>query len=103
MSRARITIATSGPLCRNPRVHREADALAQDGHDVTVVTVAYHDRFERLDADLMREARYRKVRIDRRPSQLLLPSALAGGLLVLETATARRAATRPGRPAGACG
>lgn len=68
MSRARITIATSGPLCRNPRVHREADALAQDGHNVTVVTVAYHDRFERLDADLMREARYRKVRIDRRPS-----------------------------------
>ena len=36
---ARVVIVSSGHLCTNPRVWREADALATAGHDVTVTGV----------------------------------------------------------------
>lgn len=68
MRPARITIATGGPLCRNPRVHREAEALALAGHDVTVVTLAYHARFEAFDDAMLALAHYNKDAIDRTPA-----------------------------------
>lgn len=71
MRPARIVILSSGPLCRNPRVHKEAFTLAQAGYEVTVVTVAHHARFEAYDAEILRNAPFRKVVLDRlstRPS-----------------------------------
>ena len=66
MSRpARITLLTSGPLCRNPRVLKEAETLARAGHDVTVVTIAYHRRFEAYDEDLLQGTTYHKIALDR--------------------------------------
>jgi glycosyltransferase involved in cell wall biosynthesis len=59
-----ILILTSGPLCRNPRVHKEAEALGSAGYDVTVMTVANIGRFEAYDREILRTAPFRKVALD---------------------------------------
>jgi glycosyltransferase involved in cell wall biosynthesis len=61
----RILIVTAGPLCRNPRVLKEATTLGRSGLDVTVLTVANHERFEAYDRELMRGAPFRKLAVDR--------------------------------------
>ena len=61
---ASILIVTSGPLCRNPRVGKEATTLGRAGFDVTVMTVANVARHEAYDAELMRAAPFRKVALD---------------------------------------
>ena len=48
---ARICIVTGAHLCRNPRVVKEASALAEAGHDVTVLG-------PRLSPDLARQDSY---------------------------------------------
>lgn len=65
MKSARITLLSSGPLCRNPRVLKEATTLGGAGHDVTVATIAWHPRFEATDAALLRDAPFRKAALDR--------------------------------------
>jgi glycosyltransferase involved in cell wall biosynthesis len=59
-----ILILTSGPVCRNPRVRKEAEALSGAGYEVTVMTVANNARFEAFDAEILRTAKYRKVALD---------------------------------------
>src|SRR5665213_2818685 len=60
-----ILILAAGPLCRNPRVHKEAVALSEAGFDVTVTSIANIERFEEFDRELLRGARFRRVAINR--------------------------------------
>lgn len=111
----RILILSSGPLCRNPRVFKEACALGFAGYDVTVLTVAYSDVEEAQDAALLAHAPFRKDVVDlvprphpvrklrrfaRRASALLARRLLATGLLDAHTlgpvtGLARRARALP--------
>ena len=61
---SRILILTSGPLCRNPRVLKEAQALGGHGFDVTVMALANLARFEAYDDEIMRTAPFKKVALD---------------------------------------
>lgn len=62
-----ILIVTNGPLCRNPRVVKEADTLGRSGHDVTVLAVRNHAPSEVFDAKLLETAPYRRVTVDMLP------------------------------------
>ncbi len=64
MSPAKILIISSGPLCRNPRVLKEANTLGTAGYDVTVLTVANLARFETYDTEILREAPFKKRVVD---------------------------------------
>lgn len=61
----RILIVTAGPLCRNPRVLKEAATLGRAGLEVTVLTAANNERFEAFDRELMQGAPFRKIAVDR--------------------------------------
>ena len=60
----RILIISAGPLCRNPRIVKEAETLARAGHDVTVLTVRNHSVTELADLELLRDAPYRRLVFD---------------------------------------
>lgn len=60
----RILIITNGPLCRNPRPLKEAEALGRAGHDVTVLMVRNHAPSEPYDVELMRAAPFRRESVD---------------------------------------
>ena len=64
--RQRVCIVTPSPIGSNPRVVKEADALCEAGHDVTVVATRTHDRVESRDFALMRRTKWRLLRIDLR-------------------------------------
>src|SRR5665213_735058 len=53
---ARILIVTSGPLCRNPRVLKEATALGEAGYAVTVLAPVSLNRYEAFDREILRTA-----------------------------------------------
>lgn len=61
MSRQRILIVTSSPLCRNPRVLKEATTLGQAGYDVTVLTIAGREHDETIDRALLKNAPFKKM------------------------------------------
>lgn len=63
--RARILILSSAPLCRNPRVLKEARTLAAADHAVTVLTVASRPEFEALDRALLANERFAKIAVRR--------------------------------------
>src|ERR1700686_3135549 len=52
---ARISIVTSGHICTNPRVWREADALSAAGHDVTVIGVSFDPHQAELDEQMLKK------------------------------------------------
>lgn len=52
----RILIVTNGPLCRNPRVVKEATALGSAGFDVTVLGIRNHSPSVATDTALVRAA-----------------------------------------------
>lgn len=56
---ARIAIVTSGHFCTNPRVWREADALAAAGHDVTVIGVSFDPVQAALDRRMLESRAWR--------------------------------------------
>lgn len=60
MTNAHILVFTASPLCRNPRVVKEATALGAAGYRVTVLTHSIHDRFETLDREILRDAPFRR-------------------------------------------
>ena len=60
----RILIVTNGPLCRNPRPLKEADALGRAGFDVTVLTVRTRADSEEADREILRGAPYRRAAVD---------------------------------------
>jgi glycosyltransferase involved in cell wall biosynthesis len=57
----RISIVTGGHLCRNPRVVKEAAALAAAGHDVVVFGPIHADDLAREDAPLAAAGGFRHV------------------------------------------
>jgi glycosyltransferase involved in cell wall biosynthesis len=59
-----IVILTASPLCRNPRVLKEASALGAAGYNVTVLTISQQERFERFDRELLARAPFRRVALD---------------------------------------
>ena len=67
---ARILIISNGPLCRNPRVLKEATALGGAGYDVTVLTFRNHAPSEAVDAELMRHAPFRRETVDTLPAHV---------------------------------
>jgi len=50
---ARISIVTSGHISTNPRVWREADALANGGHEVTVIGVRFDPKLAEIDKQML--------------------------------------------------
>jgi glycosyltransferase involved in cell wall biosynthesis len=64
MSRQKILVLSSSHLCRNPRVVKEAATLGAAGHDVTVMSVSAHPRFERVDLELVRNLPFERKVID---------------------------------------
>ncbi len=56
-----IAIVTGAHLCRNPRVVKEADALARAGYEVIVVGPILSDELEAVDADLLASRSWRRV------------------------------------------
>jgi glycosyltransferase involved in cell wall biosynthesis len=64
----RICSLTPHQLVNNPRIVREADALAAAGHDVRVVAVDMLPAHGALDHELMRGRTWRLERVDIRPA-----------------------------------
>lgn len=52
-SKACICIVTGSHLCRNPRVVKEADALAEAGYDVTVLGPVFSNELRAEDEELL--------------------------------------------------
>lgn len=69
-----ILIVTASHLCRNPRVVKEATALGEAGHLVTVLTVSVDDRLEHLDRALVSRLPFRRLALD------LVPGTVSGRL-----------------------
>ncbi len=88
---ARILIVTNGPLCRNPRVVKEATTLGRNGHAVTVLTVRNHAPSDPIDLALLCAAPFRRETVDMLPG--CGPAAFARRLFVRG---ARVAASRLG-------
>lgn len=63
----RVCIVTAGHIGSNPRVVKEADALHDAGHEVSVISARVLDLVEPLDQALMRRIPWRLERIDLRP------------------------------------
>ena len=61
---ARILIISNGHLCRNPRIVKEATALGEAGHQVTVLTVRNHAPSLRFDAALRESASFAHQQIN---------------------------------------
>ena len=55
----RICVLTPGPLGSDPRVVKEADALAEAGHQVTVIATRTLDQVDRLDEVVLANATWR--------------------------------------------
>lgn len=60
----RICIITSGPIGSDPRVVKEADALSEAGHNVTVVAVRTLPAVDRLDDAILAGAIWQSQRLD---------------------------------------
>jgi glycosyltransferase involved in cell wall biosynthesis len=76
-----ILILAAGPLCRNPRVLKEATALGEAGFHVTVTSIANIERFEEYDRELLRGAPFSRIAVDRlsrRPLDRLVALAERG-------------------------
>jgi glycosyltransferase involved in cell wall biosynthesis len=63
-----VCIVTPGHIGSNPRVVKEADALHEAGHEVSVIAARVLDLVEPLDQGMMRRISWRLKRIDLRPS-----------------------------------
>ena len=61
---AKILVVTNGPLARNPRAFKEAEALGRAGYDVTALTVRNHPPSEPVDLALLDGAPFRRVALD---------------------------------------
>lgn len=55
---ARISIVTSGHISTNPRVWREADALSDGGHEVTVIGVSFDPKQAEIDKQMLNKRQW---------------------------------------------
>src|SRR5258708_221199 len=62
--RPRICILTPGALGSNPRVVKEADALHEDGYDVTVISTRTLAHVDQRDDAILAGANWRALRLD---------------------------------------
>jgi glycosyltransferase involved in cell wall biosynthesis len=85
----RILIVSGSHLCRNPRVVKEAETLAQSGYDVSVLTLASHEPSIEIDRRIEQSAAF-KV------SYLNFRNGLIGRARRLMTRLAREALIRTG-------
>jgi glycosyltransferase involved in cell wall biosynthesis len=60
-----ILILAAGPLCRNPRVLKEATTLGNAGYEVCVTAIENAERSEQYDRRLLQAAPFRRVALDR--------------------------------------
>ena len=68
---ASLCIVTASHLCRNPRVVKEATALAAHGHDVTVLRPLLNDDLAMLDEEISRSQNWKvKVSVDLRQTKV---------------------------------
>lgn len=89
-----ICLITGAHLCRNPRVVKEAEALASAGFRVTVLGPAFSEELAEQDADLCCRADWRhEVAVDLRPER-------TGGLRRLSLRLATRMAAEAVRTLG---
>ncbi len=65
----KILIISNGALCRNPRVVKEASALAAAGYAVTVLTVRNHAPSEAADREILRTAGFQRRTVDMLPGE----------------------------------
>ena len=73
---ARILILTNGPLCRNPRVVKEATTLGRAGYAVTVITIRNHADSEIQDVALMQDAPFHRIPVDMLPGYAAPPATI---------------------------
>lgn len=64
MKPARILVLTNSPLCRNPRVVKEATALGRAGHAVTVLGIRNHAPSVEVDRALVAASPFAHVQVD---------------------------------------
>jgi glycosyltransferase involved in cell wall biosynthesis len=65
----RVLILTSGHLCRNPRVLKEATSLGQAGFDVTVIGVRTHQLSDQIDSRIAAQAPFKLRSLNLLPGQ----------------------------------
>lgn len=64
-----IVIITSGQPSLNPRLVKEADALAGDGYNVTVLYAYWNDWGTKHDKQLLSEKKWKAIRTGGDPEQ----------------------------------
>src|SRR5882757_8628859 len=69
MADKKIVIITSGQPSLNPRVVKEADALAEAGYKVTLLYAYWNDWGTRHDKQLLAEKKWQAIRIGGDPKQ----------------------------------
>ncbi len=67
---SRILIVSPGSPCRNPRPLKEAMALGQAGHEVTLLTLSESPALDEMDAALVAEAPFRHETIKPKPGEV---------------------------------
>ncbi len=87
---ARIRILSASHLCRNPRVLKEATALAVAGYQVTVQTVDSHAPSQEIDRQILATAPFAVHYLNCR-------TGVAGAIRRLKTSLARKYLSRTGR------
>ncbi|MCX6936327.1 MAG: glycosyltransferase [Verrucomicrobia bacterium] len=89
MPSARILILTNSPLCRNPRVVKEATTLGSAGYDVTVLGISNHFPSIAIDRDLVARSPFRHLSVDMLGRKSPPPHRLAVWLRRLQHRAAR--------------
>ena len=93
MTSLRVCLVGAAHPCYNPRLVREADSLAQAGHQVRVVAPAFNPALVEKDQALMVHRRWQLERVDFRPDQGRLRSVWIRGRRKLAQDIARNFAT----------
>ncbi len=89
MPSARILILTNSPLCRNPRVVKEATTLGHAGYEVTVLGISNHLPSVAIDRDLVARSPFRHLSVDMLGRESSFPQRLAVWLRRLQHRAAR--------------
>ncbi|HRI80836.1 MAG TPA: glycosyltransferase [Opitutaceae bacterium] len=93
---ARILILTNSPLCRNPRVLKEATALGAAGHIVTVLGIRNHLPSVPIDRELVANAPFTHAYVDMLGHDAPLPRRFLVWLRRLQHRLAREFSHRLG-------